>query len=147
MLHQPDYEIIYYRNKISYHEIKSARKDFPQERRFILIISILVGGVIPSIFSNLIHGIAKSIFYLLTIVVAYSIIAPISLCMPKEWVIGSRGIYLPSVFKRRIEWHDIKEIKDASHGLVIVTHGICRKTYLITKEKEKIANIFKLFLV
>ena len=144
-MHLPDHEIIYYKNKVSHDEIKNAMKDFPKEKRLIFIISILVGAFIPSIFSQ-VTGIAKGIFYVLTIIATYLLIVPISLRIPKEWAIGSMGIYLPFLFKRKIEWNEIKEVKDAPHGF-IVFHNRIWKTYLITKEKEKVSNIFKSFIV
>ena len=149
MLHLPYYEVIYYSNKLSYREVKEARKDIPSNYKFFSVAaSILIGALIPSILSVFFPDISiKNIFSFLFIVVAYLMIFPINFCIPREWVIGSNAIYLPYVLKSKIEWNEIEEVKEAKHGFIITSRGICRKIYLVTEEKEKVASLLKSFAI
>jgi len=151
VLRIPEHEIIYYRNKVSYGDIKKARKEMPPKNKWMIAaISILFGILFPYTieyfypnWSNL-----QTALSFLAIFITYFIIAAmrIKFCIPIEWAIGNMGIYLPYFWKRIAKWEDIMKWSKREHGFLIFLHSRFPTVYLVTDDMEKLEGLLKTFV-
>lgn len=140
MLKIPQYEILYFREKVNKEKIKLAKKDLPKKREILVLLIVIFAGIVQTIWED---------FYLISLIaVAGGIASLFGNNIPSEWALGSRGIYLPWRF---ISWHEINnsfEVEERKYGFLFRAKKFYKGyIYLITNNKQKVRQIIRNYVV